>query len=563
MKTFIDFFCGGGGFSLGFYQQGFKPIRGIDSWEPAIKTHNLNFGLNDTKKNVLDFENIKEIENLEDSDIIIGSPPCVSFSLSNKAGNADKSLGIRLIETFLKVVAVKKHKKNSILKAWYMENVPNSKNFVKEFYTFKDLNLEDFAIENNLNINDIALYCKGKVLNSNDYGSPQKRERFICGEYIERLNNLLTECNNQSIACKKIISNEFLEPEKVDSKKVLKDILNYIPNSINNIRIKDPNYNLFIEDNELTDQYYDTGLSRLEWEKAKRDKENHLFGGIMSFPENLDKPSRTIMATKSGSTRESMILKGKGKGNGEYRLPTIREIASLMGFPLVFNFYGSESTKWRQIGNAVCPHMSFALAKEIKKKIDPFNIIEHDNINFEELIKNNKENKSFINLNGQQKVYKVINRKNIKFRRHFFKYNGIVISLSNYKFDNKVVDGSWYIYINVGTGKSYKSYLIDKDIYKKIELLETKYQKEFNLFNSLVKDLFKIGIPNDNLKQKLYDEDNRENCLDLETFFEKGKIILDNFDAKLSVEQDFFLERENLPLQQIFALHLISLYLNN
>ncbi len=54
-----------------------------------------------------------------------------------------------------------------------------------------------------------------------------------------------------------------------------------------------------------------------------------------------------------------------------------------------------------------------------------------------------------------------------------------------------------------------------------------------------------------------------KNCLDLETFFEKGKIILDNFDAKLSVEQDFFLERENLPLQQIFALHLISLYLNN
>lgn len=55
-------------------------------------------------------------------------------------------------------------------------------------------------------------------------------------------------------------------------KKVLKDILNYIPNSINNIRIKDPNYNLFIEDNELTDQYYDTGLSRLEWEKQKEIK---------------------------------------------------------------------------------------------------------------------------------------------------------------------------------------------------------------------------------------------------------------------------------------------------
>ena len=72
MKTFIDFFCGGGGFSLGFYQQGFKPIRGIDSWEPAIKTHNLNFGLNDTKKNVLDFENIEEIEKEENNLIFAG-----------------------------------------------------------------------------------------------------------------------------------------------------------------------------------------------------------------------------------------------------------------------------------------------------------------------------------------------------------------------------------------------------------------------------------------------------------------------------------------------------------
>ena len=89
----------GGGFSLGFHQQGFKAIRGIDSWSPAIKTHNLNFGLNDTPKDVLDFQNLKEIEELEDSHIIIGSPPCVSFSLSNKSGGADKSLGIQLIET--------------------------------------------------------------------------------------------------------------------------------------------------------------------------------------------------------------------------------------------------------------------------------------------------------------------------------------------------------------------------------------------------------------------------------------------------------------------------------
>ncbi|MHC5791808.1 DNA cytosine methyltransferase, partial [Streptococcus pyogenes] len=87
----------------------------------------------------------------------------------------------------------------------------------------------------------------------------------------------------------------------------------------------------------------------------------------MSFPENMDKPSRTIMATQSASTRESIIYKSNSGrvGDGEYRLPTIREAATIMGFPLNYQFYGDESTKWRQVGNAVSVQLSFALAIKI------------------------------------------------------------------------------------------------------------------------------------------------------------------------------------------------------
>src|SRR3989344_3935959 len=182
----VDFFCGAGGFSEGFRQQGFKIVMGIEHWKPAVDTHNLNFGLEDKPKDVLDFEN--EVEHIEeylpDTELIIGSPPCVSFSMANKAGKADKSLGIRLIEAYLRVVAVKKHKKNSILKAWFMENVPNSRNFVKEFYTFNDLSLGDWAKKNKKKPNDIALKVKmsGEVLCAADYGSAQTRDRFVCGE---------------------------------------------------------------------------------------------------------------------------------------------------------------------------------------------------------------------------------------------------------------------------------------------------------------------------------------------------------------------------------------------
>ena len=147
----IDFFCGAGGFSEGFRQQGFDIKMGIDRYQPAIETFNHNFGLDCSVKNMLDFEHsIEEIEALPDTDIIIGSPPCVTFSSSNISGKADKSSGITLTQIFLRIVAVKKWQKNSILRAWYMENVPNSIKHLASEYTFEELGLSDWAADNKI-----------------------------------------------------------------------------------------------------------------------------------------------------------------------------------------------------------------------------------------------------------------------------------------------------------------------------------------------------------------------------------------------------------------------------
>ncbi len=126
---------------------GYEIIYGYDHWKPAVETFNHNFDLKCEPKNILDYKNsIQEIENILDTEIIIGSPPCVSFSSSNRSGNADKSLGVELTETFLRIVAVKKHQPNSILKAWFMENVVNSKRYLQTAYTFKDLGLAEWAV---------------------------------------------------------------------------------------------------------------------------------------------------------------------------------------------------------------------------------------------------------------------------------------------------------------------------------------------------------------------------------------------------------------------------------
>ena len=128
--TVADFFCGAGGFSEGFRQAGFDVVLALDSWEVAKQTHKLNHpkckhpGLDchfETGGDILKIPTERINEIVDDVNVIIGSPPCVSFSTSNKAGKADKSLGLKLIEKYLQIIAVKKHKKNSKLKYWLME----------------------------------------------------------------------------------------------------------------------------------------------------------------------------------------------------------------------------------------------------------------------------------------------------------------------------------------------------------------------------------------------------------------------------------------------------------
>lgn len=553
----IDFFCGAGGFSEGFRQLGFKIVRGYDNWSPAIQTYNHNFNLDSEVKDVLSFSSVQQISNIPDTDVILGSPPCVTFSSSNNSGKANKESGVLLIKTFLRIVAVKKYQKNSILKAWFMENVPNSIKYLPEFYTFEALGLSGWAKQNGYSENDVAIQLKGNqpIINSADYGSYQARRRVVSGEIIN---------------CGKLIvpvpTHSETDKTKLEWKK-LGELLKQIPppnHAFNSEKlVVDPIYPVIqIPISNLTDQFYDSGIYEVEWRQALHQKTNHPYMGRMSFPENLTKPSRTLTATKSITSREAFIYKSERnrKGDGEYRIPTVREAATIMGFPYTYQFLGSLNTKWRLVGNAVCPAVSRAFAEELLKQLslpvpDCLTLNKSPNIHGVASL-NDFKSKEFDNA--------PIRTKNSRFRRHPVKDGNLTVTLSNYDIErDSDVEGCWRTSIQYGTGDGFPIQSIADNFYLEIES-EVKKFKNGDSFVEKVGNGFMGKIGSAKKLQKMYESQKSE-----ANFLEPTALIaeLANMIAEANVANEVFIQDSTrrifkykgaVPATQLFALYAVN-----
>lgn len=553
----IDFFCGAGGFSEGFRQMGYEIVYGFDHWKPAVDTYNHNFSLNCEVKNILDFKHsIDEIENLPNTEIIIGSPPCVSFSSSNKSGNADKSLGVELTETFLRIVAVKKHQPNSILKAWFMENVVNSKRYLQTAYTFKDLGLTEWANKYRISPLKIAIdsYENTAVINSADYGSFQARKRVISGEVIKKGKLIIPKATH---------SENGLDGKQgyLTIGKMKKNFPHPFAKESDELII-DPQYQLSISQKQLTDHFYDTGIYKVEWKFSKYWKTNHPFMGKMSFPENENKPSRTITATKIANSRESIIYKSELNriGDGEYRLPTVREAAIIMGFPITYQFLGADNNKWRLVGNAVCCSVSRAFAKMVLEELKltiPSNVV----------LNNRPIIEGVINLN----TYKLktfdkppVKNQGSRFRRHAIKDGNLTVTLSNYDIEKntKSAEGKWFTSIQYGTGKGFPIQKISDQFYNNLEEIIREYRggKEFL---KQINNGFSEKIGNANELQKLYElqKSNAKYTEPTELVDSIQELIEKLNIEKTEVEQNrlkVFKHKDKVPVKQFFALYAIN-----
>jgi DNA (cytosine-5)-methyltransferase 1 len=420
-----DFFCGAGGFSEGFRQAGFDVCFAVDKWIPAVNTYRANKPhCNVILDNVIRISTLSDDEFnalVPDTEVIIGSPPCVAFSNSNKSGKGDKTLGIELIKAYLRIIARKKYKENSILCYWVLENVPNIRRYLQDQYSPSDLGLAG-------NFSLTVINESSGIYNAKYYGAPTNRKRFLCGEFPipQKTND-----DDNVISLGRVL--ESLGSPLDQEKQIVSDC-NY------------PDFTL--PRDEVTDHQYIYRLQPFEWKIAKRLKEDKGYMGKMSFPENLDNPARTVMANMSSSSRESMIL---STNDGGYRLPTVREAASMMSFPIDYKFYGeSKGIKHTLVGNSVPPKMSYAIARAIALDANEPIKQEYTPIQHDDII-------PFIDLNYSEFRPKAEQSKRdiSKFKYHipYIKINAYRVELTNYHSNFEKKKFRWTAEIHYSQGK--------------------------------------------------------------------------------------------------------------
>lgn len=348
--TVVDLFAGVGGLSYGFaHNNKFQVLLANEYDKDIAKAYTLNHP--NVKMLDCDIKDLtQEILSNElktDIDIVVGGPPCQSYSTLGKRQNDDRA---HLFEEYCRILTILRPKMFLFENVTGILSMNNGKLFEEVRKCFEDIGYE----------------LKYKVLNAANFGVPEVRERVIL---------VGTRGKN---------SFEYPQPTHGDKPGLkpyvtLEDALSDLPS---------------MESGEENVNYASSPVN--EFQKFVHDcdklKDNQ-------SPKNGEHLIRLMKALPDGGSKENLPeeLKPKsGFGNTYAKMwwkkpaPTItrnfacpsssrcihprdsralstREGARLQSFPDSYKFYGSTSTKNLEIGNAVPPLLSVALAKEVYK----------------------------------------------------------------------------------------------------------------------------------------------------------------------------------------------------
>ena len=173
-----------------------------------------------------------------------------------------------------------------------------------------------------------------RVLDLSEFGLPQRRKRCIVGRFPEEL-LLSYRARTPSLTLRNVIGSF--------GKEYYEDVM----------------YGTRIPLAKLSDHIVEDPLTDEEVRLNVEAKAHHPVYNGMKFPDESDRPSRTLTATCTKVSRESIVIEDN-RAKGDFRRLTIRERASLQGFPGAFGFFApSYTAKIQLTGNALPPLFSY------------------------------------------------------------------------------------------------------------------------------------------------------------------------------------------------------------
>lgn len=259
-----------------------------------------------------DNRDIREVksDDIPEFDILTGGFPCQSFSI---VAQNPKRLGVKdeRGKLFFEMCRILKEKQP---KCFIAENVKGILTANKK--SAFPLILKEFE--------DSGYDVQYRILNSANYGVPQKRERVIIVGFRSDLNIKFDFPEN-------IINDESkFEPlEKVVEKSV--------------------------------DEKYFFSQRAVEGMLRRRESMNK------GRAQDLSKPCNTVgahLAKVSLNSTDPVLKEGE-----KYRRFTPREVARIQSFPENFELVGSEAAQYRALGNAIPPVLFWYVANAVKENL--------------------------------------------------------------------------------------------------------------------------------------------------------------------------------------------------
>lgn len=312
--TFIDLFAGLGGFRIALESMGSKCVYSNEWDEPVRQVYYKNFG--DLPEG--DITQVDE-NTIPDHDILCAGFPCQAFSISGKQRGFEDSRGT----LFFDVARIVKAKHPKVV---FMENV---KNFATHD-NGRTLQVVKATME------ELGYTFFQKVLNSVNYGVPQKRERIYM------------VCFRKDLGI-----TDFQYPKAFKLTKHVEDFLLQDENLVKNLYVIRPDtYYKDMED----DKYSDSTIRLGTVNKGGQGERIYSIKGI----------AVTLSAYGGGAFAKT----GGYLINGKPRKLHPRECARIMGYPDSYKISDKPNQAYKQFGNSVVIDVLQLIAIQIGKELN-------------------------------------------------------------------------------------------------------------------------------------------------------------------------------------------------